>query len=162
MNNEEKILEVLTQMQGQIAQMQGQMTQMQGDISGLGGRMERLETGQAAMEGRMERIKGDLTFVKLRLEALDHKQAAVEGRMGRLESAQAQAQEELHMVKAYLELDVEKRFDGVNEGIDLIQETLELRESVDDRVDKLEDDVVALKTAVKAHTRDIAELKKAQ
>lgn len=161
MTNEEKILEVLTQMQGQIAQMQGQITQVQGDISGLDGRMERLETGQAAMEGRMERIKGDLTSVKLRLEALDHKQAAVEGRMGRFETAQAQTQEELHMVKAYLELDVEKRFDGINEGIDTILETL-VPEVSEYRMAKAEDDIVALKTAVKILSSDVAELKKAQ
>lgn len=155
MTNEEKILEMLSQMQGQMAQIQG-------DISGLDGRMERLETGQAALDGRMERIKNDLTFVKLRLETLDHKQAALEGRMGRFETAQAQTQDELHRVKAYLELDVEKRFDAVNEGIDAILERLGPQEDTEERVDKLEDDVVVLKSVVKAHTRDIAELKKAQ
>lgn len=155
MTNEEKILELLTQMQGQI-------TQIQGDISGLDGRMERLETGQAALDGRMERIKSDLSFVKLRLETLDHKQAAIEGRMSRFEPVQAQTKDDLHRVKAYLELDVEKRFDAVNEGIDTILERLEPQERTEERMEKLEDDVIVLKSAVKAHTRDIAELKKAQ
>lgn len=82
-----------------------------------------------------------------------------------MQAAQAQMQvkqdrmeENLHMVKAYLELDVEKRFDAVNEGIDAILEKL----VPEDRVERLEDDVVVLKTAVKALARDVAELKMAQ
>ena len=71
-------------------------------------------------------------------------------------------EEDLHRVKAYLELDVEKRFDAVNEGIDAIQEKLELRERLEERVDKLEDDVIVLKTAAKLQSEDILELKKAQ
>ena len=94
-------------------------------------------------------------------ELLTQMQADISG----LKSGQAQMQakqdrmeENLHMVKAYLELDVEKRFDAVNEGIDAILEKL----VPEDRVERLEDDVVVLKTAVKALARDVAELKKAQ
>lgn len=102
MNNEEKILEMLTQMQE--------------DISGM---------------------KSDISALK---------------------SAQAQTQDDLHRVKAYLELDVEKRFDAVNEGIDAILEKI----VPEDRMEKAEDDIIVLKTAVRALARDVAELKKAQ
>lgn len=109
MNNEEKILEMLSQLQGQVAQL----SQLQDQVAQI-------------------KEKQDL--------------------MG----------EDLHRVKAYLELDVEKRFDAVNLGIDTIQEKLELRERLEERVDKLENDVIVLKTAAKLQSEDILELKKAQ
>jgi len=100
--NEEKILEMLVQLQAGQTRMQGQMDSMQGQINTL--------------------------------------------------------QDDMHRVKAYLELDVEQRFDAINEGIDIILEKM-IPES---RIERLEDDVIVLKTAVKTLSRDAAELKKAQ
>jgi len=102
MNNEEKILAMLTQMQSDIAD---------------------LKANQAEMQTTQTKMQDDLTSVKLRLE-----------------------------------LDVERRFDGVNEGIDAIMEQLTPKS----RVEALEADVVVLKTAIKALTQEVAELKKAQ
>lgn len=137
MNNEEKILALLEQ---------------------LNNRMEGLESGQAALEGRMERINGDLKTNNLLIRNLESKQATFEGRMGRLETAQSEVKGDLTAVKLRLELDVEKRFDAVSEGIDAILEKLTPKS----RVDELESDVIVLKTAVKMLTQEVAELKKAQ
>lgn len=82
----------------------------------------------------------------------------MQAKQDQMQAKQDKMGEDLHRVKAYLELDVEKRFDAVNEGIDAILE----RMIPEDRVERLEDDVVVLKTAVKALARDVAELKKAQ
>lgn len=109
MANEEKILEMLTQLQAGQIRMQGQMDSMQGQMDSMQGQINTL-------------------------------------------------QDDMHRVKAYLELDVEKRFDAVNEGIDMILEKM----VPEDRVEKLEDDVIVLKAAVKSLSRDVAELKKAQ
>lgn len=84
--------------------------------------------------------------------------SGMKGDISTLKSGQARTEEELHRVKAYLELDVEKRFDAVNEGIDAILEKI----VPEDRVEKAEDDIIVLKTAVRALARDVAELKKAQ
>ena len=137
MSNEEKILALLEQ---------------------VSSRMEGLESGQAALEGRMERINGDLKTNNLLIRNLESKQAAFEGRMGRIETALAEAQDGLTAIKLRLELDVEKRFDAVNEGIDAILAQLTPKS----RVDELESDVIVLKTAVKMLTQEVAELKKAQ
>lgn len=137
MNNEEKILEMLEK---------------------LNGRMESLESGQAALEGRMERINGDLKTNNLLIRNLESKQAAFEGRMGRLETTLTKAQDDLTAVKLRLELDVEKRFDAVNEGIDAILAQLTPKR----RVDEMEADIIILKTAVKMLTQEVGELKKAQ
>lgn len=137
MNNEEKILELLEK---------------------LSTHMESLESGQAELEGRLERIGSDQKITNLELRNLEAKQAAFEGRMGRFEEALSGLQEDLTSVKLRLELDVEKRFDAVNEGIDAILEKLTPK----NRVDELEADVVVLKTAIRALTQEVAELKKAQ
>ena len=134
--------------------------------------LEKLESGQAALEGRLERIGADQKITNVELRNLEAKQAAFEGRMGRFETAlselqtgvsglkvgQAQMQDDITGVKLRLELDVEKRFDAVNEGIDAILEKLTPK----NRVDELEADVIVLKTAIRALTQEIAELKKAQ
>lgn len=102
MNNEEKILELLTQMQQEQRQI-------------------RLE--QQEMREEQLRMRDDITRINLRLE-----------------------------------LDVEKRFDAVNEGIDAILEKLIPKS----RVDALEADVTMLKTALRVLTQDVDQLKKAQ
>lgn len=137
MNTEEKILEMLEK---------------------INASMENLESGQAALEGRLERIGGDQKFINLALRNLENKQAAFEGHMGRFETALAGLQDDLTSVKLRLELDVEKRFDAVNEGIDTILERLTPKS----RVDELEADVIVLKAAIKALSSEVAELKKAQ
>lgn len=144
MTNEEKILELLEK---------------------LSTHMESLESGQAELEGRLERIGSDQKITNLELRNLEVKQVAFEGRMGRFETAlaglqeaQSQMQDDLTSVKARLELDIEKRFDAVNEGIDAILEKLTPK----NRVDEMEADIVVLKTAIRALTQEVTDLKKAQ
>ncbi len=109
MNNEEKILELLAQIQKEQKEMRGEQQQIREDITGL-------KVGQRAMQE-------DISAVKLRLE-----------------------------------LDVEKRFDAVNEGVDAILEQLTPKR----RVEEMDADITVLKTAVKMLTQEVAELKKAQ
>ena len=109
MNNEEKILAMLEQ-------MNGRMDKMHEDISGI-------KSTQRETQADISDLKEDVAGIKLRLE-----------------------------------LNVEKRFDAVNEGIDSILAQLTPKS----RVDELESDVVVLKTAVKMLTQEVAELKKAQ
>lgn len=78
--------------------------------------------------------------------------------LSQIQEEQTRMRDDLNAVKLRLELDVEKRFDAVNEGIDAILEQLTPKS----RVDELESDVIVLKTAVKMLTQEVAELKKAQ
>lgn len=75
-----------------------------------------------------------------------------------LKAGQSAMQDDITGIKLRLELNVEKRFDAVNEGIDAILAQLTPKS----RVDELESDVIVLKTAVKMLTQEVAELKKAQ
>lgn len=137
MNNEEKILELLEELNSQ---------------------MERLGSGQAALEGRMERINGDLKTNNLMIRNLESKQAAFEGRMGRLETVLTKAQDDITAIKIRLDYDIDKRFDAVNEGIDAILAQLTPKR----KAEEMEADITVLKTAVKMLTQEVAELKKAQ
>lgn len=75
-----------------------------------------------------------------------------------LKAGQSAMQDDITAIKLRLDYEVDKRFDGVNEGIDAILEKLTPKS----RVDELESDVIVLKTAVKMLTQEVAELKKAQ
>lgn len=99
----------------------------------------------------LEKMQGDIAGLK-------DGQAQMQGDIAGLKNGQAQMQEDIAIIKLRLDLDIEKRFDAVNEGIDAILEKLTPK----DRVDELESDVIVLKTAVKMLTQEVAELKKAQ
>jgi len=74
MNNEEKILEILTQMQDRMDRMEAKqdqtndrLTRMEADISGLKTDVSDLKTGQAKMEA-------DISGIKVRLDVDIQKQ----------------------------------------------------------------------------------------
>ena len=123
------------------------MDRMEGQMDRMEGRMDR-------MEGRMDRMEGQMTQMQGQLEDLQTGQAVLSSRLDKVE-------DDVLRVKACLELDVEKRFDGVNEGITAIQERLEELKGIGERTDKLENDVIVLKTVVKLHSENISELKRA-
>lgn len=79
-------------------------------------------------------------------------------RMDKMDERMDKMQDEIHLTNVRIELDVGKRLDAINEGIDTILETMVSKS----RVEQLEDDVIVLKTAVKMLTQEVAELKKAQ
>ena len=116
MNNEEKILALLAEMQQEQKQMRQEQTQM---------RQEQMQMRQEQMQMQQE---------------------------------QKQMHEEIDAIKLHLELNVEKRFDAVNESIDAILEMLTPKS----QVDELKSDVIVLKTAVKTLTQEVAKPKKAQ
>ena len=92
------------------------------------------------------------------LSQIQEEQTRMREEQTRMREEQTRMRDDLNAVKLRLELDVEKRFDAVNEGIDAILEQLTPKS----RVDELESDVIVLKTAVKMLTQEVAELKKAQ
>lgn len=71
---------------------------------------------------------------------------------------QQQMRDDITGIRLRLELDIEKRFDAVNEGIDAILAQMTPKR----RVEEMEADITVLKTAVKMLTQEVAELKKAQ
>lgn len=67
--------------------------------------------------------------------------------------------DETNRAIAYTEAAVEPRLDAIKEGLDL---ALERPRVTPERVDRLEVDVSSLKSVVRAHSQELADLKKAQ
>lgn len=79
-------------------------------------------------------------------------------RMDQMQEEQKQMRDDIQGIKLRFELDVDKRFNAVDEGINAILEQLTPKS----RVDEMEADIIVLKTAVKMLSQEVAELKKAQ
>ncbi len=137
MNNEEKILAIL--------EKHGAMLEtLTADMSGMKAEMGEMKATQAKMQAAQAKMQAT--------------QAKMQAAQAKMQATQTKMQDDLTCVRLRLELDVEKRFDAVNEGIDAILEKLVPQS----RVEALEDDVIVLKTAFKALAQEVAELKKAQ
>ena len=78
--------------------------------------------------------------------------------LAQIQTEQRQMRDDITGIKLRLDVDIDKRFDAVNEGIDSILEQL----TPQSRVEALEADVIVLKAAIKALSSEVAELKKAQ
>lgn len=145
MNNEEKILELLEGLTR--------------SVSGIDGRLERLETGQAVLEGRMERLEGEEKFSRLRFDKLERLSVALEGRMGRLET-------DVSGVKVLLDTDIQKQLQTLAEGDEALAERLDRAVGTLDKVESMAEDTKDMMdvvyAAIKEHTGEIAELKKAR
>lgn len=71
-------------------------------------------------------------------------------------------QGDIHCINARLELDVEKRFDAVNESIDAILKKLETLDEVKVLAEETRDRVDVIQAVVTEHGANITELKKVQ
>ena len=68
MNNEEKILSILGQMQGDMKLMQGDMKLMQGDIKLMKGDIETTQGDIKTIQGDMQSMQGDITLIQIQLK----------------------------------------------------------------------------------------------
>lgn len=145
MTNEEKILELLEGLTR--------------SVSGIDSRLERLETGQAALEGRVTRMEGEVGFWRLGFDRMERMQTALEGRMGRLET-------DVSGVKVLLDTDVQKQLQTLAEGDEALAERLDRAVGALDKVEHMAEDTKDMMdvvyAAVKQHSGEIAELKKAR
>lgn len=71
-------------------------------------------------------------------------------------------QDDITGIKLRLELDVEKRFDAINEGIDTLEKHLAPLDEVKEMAEETREKVDMIHSVVVRHSQDIAELKKAQ
>ena len=103
-------------------------------------------------------ITARLDKVDSRLDKVDSRLDKVDSRLDRLEENQADMQTTLTQVAITQENIVLPRLQALYEGQQNLRDTLAPKS----RVEALEDEVALLKAAVRSHSRDIAELKKAQ
>jgi predicted nucleic acid-binding Zn-ribbon protein len=119
MNNEEKILEILVQ-------MQSDMVDMKADMAGMKADMADMKTDMAGMKEQIDQI-----------DVRSQRTAVL------------------------METEVDRKLNLLYEGHGLIMESLD-KLATKDRVEKLEDEIIVLKTSFKTMNQRIAELEKAQ
>jgi len=143
MTNEEKILEILGVMQGDMAEMKddlkglhAEMREVKDDLRGLHAQVDRIEDDLKGLHAEMREVKDDLRGLHAQVDQMETR---------------------LTRVQAYLEVDVDRRLDALGEGHELLLQTL----AHQDRLEEVEGDVNLLRAVVKEHSRQIAALKRA-
>lgn len=122
MNNEEKILSILTQMQSDMTRMQSDMTKMQADITGI-------QTDMTGVKADIAKMQADMSDMKEQLDRVDERS---------LRTA------------ILLENEVDRKLSLLYEGHGILRETLapiDRVEKLEDDVALLKDVVKGLKRA---------------
>ena len=145
MNNEEKILEIL-------AQMQTTMTDVKAGLTDVNVRLGLVEAQLDKVENRLDKVETQLD--------------KVENRLDKVETTQAKMQDEVHLINARIDMDVGRRLDALAEGQDVMEERMARMEGTLGGVKKLAeetgDKVEVIYHVVARHGEAIAELKKAE
>ncbi len=128
MNNEEKILQLLEQMNGHIGQMDGRIGRLEGSIERLDGRVEQ-------MDGRFEQMDRRFEQMDRRFEQMDGRFEQMDGRIGVLEQGQAEMRKDINKLNqtvAAIEVGHGKKLDALYDGyvdasrkIDTLQATVD-------------------------------------
>ena len=105
-----------------------------------------------------EKILELLGQINTRLDQVDSRLDKVDSRLDSMEANQAEMQATLTKVAVTQENIVLPRLQALAEGQQNLRDTLAPK----NRVEALEEEVALLKEVIRTHSRDIAELKKAQ
>ena len=134
MANEEKILALL----GQIA---SDVSEMKVRIGSIDTRMDSLESRMDSMEARMD--------------AIERRIDSMEARMDKMEA-------DISGIKVRLDVDVERNFKLLAEGHEMLREHVERTTAPMDHVERIENDVIVLKSACKDLNQRVTVLEAAQ
>ena len=140
MSNEEKMLDLLTQMQTDISSLKSGQEEMRTDIAALKSGQEKMRTDIAALKSSQEEMRTDIAGIKDRLDRVEDR-------------AQQTA--------VLLETEVDRKLNLLYEGHDAIMERLD-KLAARSELELLRSDMDLMKIAMRSMSQDIAELKKAQ
>lgn len=140
MSNEEKMLDLLTQMQTDISALKSGQEEMRTDIAALKSGQEEMRTDIAALKSSQEEMRTDIAGIKDRLDRVEDR-------------AQQTA--------VLLETEVDRKLNLLYEGHDAIMERLD-KLAARSELELLRSDMDLMKMAMRSMSQDIAELKKAQ
>jgi len=107
MSNEEKILQILTQIQGDITDLKGDVIELKGDVIELKSGQAKLETGQAKLEAGQSQMQGVLETLVFSVNDL------------------AVGQENLRAHVTKIELDNKEAHSAIYGKLDAIEERLD-------------------------------------
>ena len=123
MNKEERILELLEKLSGDVTDLKTDMSELKAGVSELKTRVSRLEADVSGLKADVSGLKADVSGIKVRLD-----------------------------------VEITRQLSLLAEGHTTLLETLVPK----DRVEVLEDDVVLMKSAIKALSQRVSALEKVQ
>ena len=109
----------------------------------------------------LEKIDQRMDQMDQRMDQMDQRMVQMDQRMDRMEERIDQIDDRSQRTAVLLEADIAPKLQLLYEGHGLIMESLD-KLATKDRVEKLEDEIIVLKTAFKAMNQRITELEKAQ
>ena len=136
MSNEEKMLDLLTQMQTDISSLKSGQEEMRTDIAALKSGQEKMRTDIAALKSSQEEMRTDIAGIKDRLDRVEDR-------------AQQTA--------VLLETEVDRKLNLLYEGHDAIMERLD-KLAARSELELLRSDMDLMKIAMRSMSQDIAEL----
>ena len=108
-----------------------------------------------------EKILEMLEKMDQRMDRMDHRIEKMDQRMGQMQEQLDRVDERSQRTAVLLETEVTQKLSLLYEGHETIMERLD-KLATKDRVGKLEDEIIVLKTAFKVMNQRISELEKAQ
>ena len=148
MANEEKILALLGQIAADVSEVKVRMGSMEA-------RMDSIEAHMDSMEARMDSLEARVGSVEARIDSLEARMDSMEVRMDRMEA-------DISGIKIRLDVDVERNFKLLAEGHEMLREHVERTSVPMDRVERIENDVLVLKSACKDLNQRVSVLEAAQ
>ena len=137
MNKEERILELLEKLSGDITDLKTDMSELKAGVSELKTRVSRLEAD-------VSELKADVSELKTRVS--------------RLEADVSGLKADVSGIKVRLDVEITRQLSLLAEGHTTLLETLVPK----DRVEVLEDDVILMKSAIKTLSQRVSALEKVQ
>ena len=142
-----------------------------GDLRSRTERLEtsvgKLETSVGKLETKVEKLETSVGKLETKVEKLETSVGKLETSVGKLETRVGELETDVkEMKKDILEVKVTQEV-RVLPGLSLLAEGHEnivehIQEKIDDRADRLQDSIDVLNIAVRYHSEDIQELKRAQ
>ena len=134
MNTEDKILALLEHMQEEQKLMRDDISGVKDDLAGVKDDLAGVKDDLAGVKDDLVGVKGEVVGMK----------------------------DDITGIKLRLELDVEKRFDAMNDSIDAISKKLDTLDEVKALAEETKDRVDVIHAVVTQHSTAITELKRVQ
>ena len=134
MNNEEKILTILEQMQTDISGLKQDVSGLKEDVSGLKEDVSGLKEDVSGLKEDVSGLKEDVSGLK----------------------------QDVSAIKIRLDMDVQKQLNLLSEGHSRLVERLDVLEEVKELAEDTRDKVDIIYTVVKQHSGEISRMKRAQ
>ena len=131
------------------------MDSLEARVGSVEARIDSLEAHMDSMEARMDSMEAHMDSMEARMDSMEARMDSMEVRMDRMEA-------DISGIKIRLDVDVERNFKLLAEGHEMLREHVERTSVPMDRVERIENDVIVLKSACKDLNQRVSVLEAAQ